>query len=167
MTIIHYFAYGSNMSSKRFSERVPSSERRGVAVLHGHALAFHKRSFDGSAKCGVVHTGDPRDRVYGVVYAFDAHQLPQLDLAEGNGYAYLRKTVVVDLGGKSELSAECYFATDVAPNIVPYSWYLEHLVIGAREAGLPDWYITDVASTNCRLDPDEDRHTREMAIYAD
>ena len=165
MSTVHYFAYGSNMSSRRFSERVPSGEQHCVAVLHGYALAFHKWSFDGSAKCGVVKTGNLADRVYGVVYAFDADQISNLDLAEGNGYCYIRKTVEVDIGGGKLLPAECYFATDVTPGIVPYSWYREHVLFGARQAGLPEWYVAQVASIDCQEDPDESRHSRELSIY--
>ncbi len=165
MKIIHYFAYGSNMSSRRFLERVPSGKQHSVAVLHGYALAFHKRSFDGSAKCGVVETGDPADRVYGVVYTFDVSHLAQLDLAEGNGYSYIRKTVEVDLGGGKWLPVECYFATDVTPDILPYSWYREHVLFGARQAGLPEWYVAQVALIDCEEDPDGNRHSRELSIY--
>ena len=126
---VHYFAYGSNMSLSRFRQRVPSGQPCGVAVLHGHVLAFHKHGVDGSAKCGIVDTGNSASRVYGVVYALDLEQLPQLDLAEGNGYCYQRKTVEVDLGGGSLLEAQCYFATDAiagSAGLLPYGWYREH-----------------------------------------
>ncbi len=164
---MHYFAYGSNMSSRRFQARVPSGKQNGVAVLHGHVLAFHKRSLDGSAKCGVFETGNPYDRVYGVLYVFDAAQLRQLDLAEGNGCSYHRRTVEVDVGSGALRSAECYFAADVSAGLAPYSWYLEHVLVGARSAGLPAWYVAQVRSIDCTLDPDERRHARELSIYAD
>lgn len=164
---MHYFAYGSNMSSRRFRARVPSGEQHGVAVLHGHVLAFHKRSVDGSAKCGVVETANPDDGVYGVLYVFDADQLPQLDLAEENGYSYHRRTVEVDVGNGALLPAECYFAADVSAGLAPYSWYREHVLVGARGAGLPAWYVAQVSSIDCTDDPDERRHARELSIYAD
>lgn len=163
---MRYFAYGSNMSSRRLRERVPSGQPHCVAVLHGHMLAFHKRSADGSAKCGVLATGNPNDRVYGVLYVFDAHQLPQLDLAEGNGYSYHRRSVEVDVGGRALVAAECYFAADVSPGPVPYSWYREHVLVGAREAGLPAWYVAQVCAIECTHDHDARRHARELAIYA-
>ena len=154
------------MSIRRFSERVRASEQHCVAVLHGYCLEFHKRSFDGSAKCGIVKTGNLADEVYGVVYAFDAEQLANLDLAEGNGYSYIRRTIEVDIGGGKLLPTECYFATDPTPGIVPFTWYREHVLIGARQAGLPEWYVAQVATIECQEDPDESRHTRELSIYA-
>jgi hypothetical protein len=46
-----YFAYGSNMSTARLRERMPSCKPLGTATLPGHALRFHKRSTDKSGKC--------------------------------------------------------------------------------------------------------------------
>ena len=165
VTAMLYFAYGSNMSSRRFQARVPSGRQLGVAALHGHVLAFHKKSIDGSAKCGLVDTGNPDDRVYGVLYSFDADQLPQLDLAEGNGYSYHRRTVEVAPGRGAMLQVKCYFAADVSSGLVPYSWYREHVLAGARVAGLPAWYIAQISSIECLDDPDERRHARELSIY--
>ena len=166
MNTVHYFAYGSNMSSERFRQRVPSGERHSVAVLHNHALAFHKLGVDGSAKCDVVDTGHPGSRVYGVVYTFDEEHLPQLDLAEGNGYGYQRREVEVDVGSGTLIQAECYFATHVIAGLMPYGWYREHVLAGARQACLPPWYIDDIAAIPCQADPDQCRHARELSVYA-
>ena len=165
MKTVHYFAYGSNMSSLHFRQRVPSGEHYTVAVLHRHALAFHKRGVDGSAKCDVVDTGNPGNRVYGVVYAIDEEHLPQLDLAEGNGYGYSRKTIEVDVGSGALIQAECYFATDTSPGLMPYGWYREHVLTGARQAGLPARYVADIAAILCQQDPDQHRHARELSLY--
>ena len=164
---MHYFAYGSNMSSRRFQQRVPSAQPKGVAVVHGHSLAFHKQSLDGSAKCGMAATGNPDDSVYGVLYEFKDGELPQLDLAEGNGYHYHRRLIEVDVGRGALVAAACYFAADISPGLLPYSWYLEHLLVGAREAELPARYIAQLSSVDCQYDNDERRHARELAIYMD
>ena len=37
-----YFAYGSNMLSRRFLKRVPSANALGTGILRHHQLAFHK-----------------------------------------------------------------------------------------------------------------------------
>ena len=62
-----YFAYGSNMSTRRLQGRV-SAEPRGVASLERHALRFHKQSTDGSGKAGAQFTGDAHDIVHGVLF---------------------------------------------------------------------------------------------------
>jgi hypothetical protein len=46
-----YFAYGSNMSTARLRQRMPSCKPLGTAVLSEHKLRFHKRSTDQSGKC--------------------------------------------------------------------------------------------------------------------
>ncbi len=63
------FAYGSNMLVARIRERAPSARPLGVAELRGHELRWHKAGMDGSAKCDVVASSDPRAVVLGVVYA--------------------------------------------------------------------------------------------------
>ena len=63
-----YFAYGSNLHPARLAARTPSCHALGRAVLARHVLRFHKRGRDGSAKCDAWFTGDPTDRLYGVVY---------------------------------------------------------------------------------------------------
>jgi gamma-glutamylcyclotransferase len=163
---IFYFAYGSNMAIQRFKARVPSGETVGVAVLDGYQLAFHKRSFDGSAKCDVIETRAKEDRVYGVVYEISADELPRLDLVEGKGFGYERRSVRVTAQGGAPIFAECYFATDIGAETAPYSWYLYHVLTGAQQERLPAWYIAQIASVACKPDLDTQRSARELAIYA-
>ena len=58
MDKILYFAYGSNMFSRRLkhSTRVPSAEVVGVGSIKGYRLTFDKRSNDGSGKCDAEAT---------------------------------------------------------------------------------------------------------------
>lgn len=161
-----YFAYGSNMSARRLKARVPSSEIVGVAVLDRYRLAFHKRGFDGSAKCDVIETGSKEDRVYGFLYEISVDQLPQLDMAEGRGFGYERGTVSVTLENRSPILAERYFATDIDTETAPYSWYLYHVLTGAQQECLPTWYIAQIALVAGKPDLDTERSARELAIYA-
>lgn len=144
-----------------------SAETVGVAVLDGYRLAFHKPGSDGSAKCDVIETGASKDRVYGIVYEIDADELPLLDMAEGNGFGYQRKTVRVMVEDGSPVFAECYFATDIGAETAPYSWYLYHILAGARQERLPPWYVAQIAAVACKPDPDAQRSQRELVIYAD
>jgi hypothetical protein len=68
MSTIHYFAYGSNMSTPRLRYRVPGCRFEFVARLPNYKLCFHKRSNDGSVKCNAFKTAEPTDAVIGVVY---------------------------------------------------------------------------------------------------
>jgi gamma-glutamylcyclotransferase (GGCT)/AIG2-like uncharacterized protein YtfP len=122
--IMLYFAYGSNMSSRRLcaENRVPSARRLCLATLPEHRLTFHKKSNDGSAKCDAYFTGDKADYVIGVLFEISQSEKRNLDRAEGLGYGYREEkiTVMTDSG---EQNAVAYFATDIDSSLKPYDWY--------------------------------------------
>ncbi len=66
MTTIKYFAYGSNMSSRRLMDRVPSAQFVSIGKLGEHRLRYHKKSKDGSGKCDIEHTENPENSVWNV-----------------------------------------------------------------------------------------------------
>ena len=53
---ILYFAYGSNMSSRRLKNRVESANVISTGILEKYKLKFHKISEDGSGKCDAFFT---------------------------------------------------------------------------------------------------------------
>ena len=55
---MRYFAYGSNMSSRRLRERMPGARAESRAILPCHRLAWHKIGKDGSGKCDIVADQD-------------------------------------------------------------------------------------------------------------
>ena len=89
---MYYFAYGSNMSSKRLNARIKATKYANGKLLK-HKLKFHKISKDGSGKCDAFETGDSNDFVLGVVYEIDKNDLEQLDRFEAKGKGYERKEV--------------------------------------------------------------------------
>jgi gamma-glutamylcyclotransferase len=107
---ILYFAYGSNMLSRRLRARVPSAMPIAKGFVSEHRLTFDKVSIDGSGKCDTEKTGVPKDRVYGVVYKIDGTDKPALDRAEGLGNGYAEKCVEVVTDGGTVL-AKAYYAT--------------------------------------------------------
>ena len=165
MSSITYFAYGSNMSLSRLRARAPSARRLGCYVLAAHALRFHKSGMDGSGKCDAFLTADPGDRVVGVVFAIDPAEKAWLDEAEGLGAGYNEKTVTVEGEAGERLVATTYWATHINEMLKPYSWYKHHVLIGAREAGLPVSYIERIESVECLEDPDNNRDSIERAIH--
>lgn len=153
------------MCSKRLRARVPSANARGVAVLQAHRLAFHKPGrVDGTAKCDAVCTGDPQDRVYGVLYEIDPQQKPLLDDAEGLGSGYEQKFVSVRTDETAH-DAFTYFATITDATLKPLHWYRRHVLHGAREHGLPPAYIEAIERVACIADADTAREQAELAIY--
>lgn len=161
-----YFAYGSNMSLPRLKERVPSAERIGMVTLVEHSLRFHKFSRrDGSAKCDALFTGNPDDCIIGALFEIPAREKGPLDSAEGLGFGYEEKRVTVTDAQGNSLEAFTYYATDTDPSLLPYSWYVHHVIYGAREIGVPADYLDTVLATKSREDPDRERDARERAIY--
>lgn len=165
-TQLLYFAYGSNMAPQRLQARVPSAQPLQRAMLPGHALRFHKHSrVDGSAKCDACHTGEVADAVHGLLYRMPAAGRASLDRAEGLGQGYNIKTVELVVAAGEVVNAFTYYATDINNDLRPYGWYLEHVLRGARYAGLPEYYIAAIEAIVAAPDPDAERHLRELAIY--
>jgi hypothetical protein len=138
-----------------------------MACLPKHALRFHKRGRDGTAKCDACHTGQDRDTVYGVVFEIAVHEKPCLDAWEGLGSGYAEKQVTVTDTGGARYRAFTYYATHVDSRLRPYHWYKEHVLRGAREHELPVAYIAAIRSIEAIDDPARDNHTRELSIYHD
>lgn len=161
-----YFSYGSNMSLRRLAARVPSAAFDSVARLEGHVMKFRKRSnVDGSAKCDIVETSNENDTVWGVVFEIDPGEKPGLDRAEGLGNGYEEKAVELTAPSGNRVRAFTYYATEIDESLVPYTWYTEHVLTGARENRLPADYIASIEQVESIQDPDRERHARELSIY--
>src|SRR5436309_10854406 len=83
-----YFAYGSNMLTRRLTARTPSAAAVGTGFVEGYRLSFDKVSSDGSGKCDIEPTSNPADRVYGVVFTIADAEAGALDDAEGLDRGY-------------------------------------------------------------------------------
>lgn len=159
-----YFAYGSNMSQQRIKRRVPRTQFVGVAALSNFQLRFHKKGRDGSAKADALFTGNPDDRVFGALYQLSENELLLLDKIEDCGIGYERKEVMVDAEGKW-YPAWVYCALHIDRSLKPYSWYHQHVIVGAEQLSLPLEYIQHIKGFSCCEDYDLERATREISIY--
>ncbi len=164
-TIMHYFAYGSNMSISRLGQRVRVAHRVGLCRLESHELRFHKAGKDGSAKCDAFETENPAHFVLGSLFTIDAATKPQLDQVEGLGYGYEEKWVTVIDGSGQRFEAFTYCATSIDQSLKPFSWYLNHVLVGARECGVPAGYLARIEQIEYIEDPDILRDQRERAIH--
>lgn len=162
---LSYFAYGSNLSVRRLQQRVPSASFVCTACLSKHQLRFHKRNRDGSAKADCYASGIGSQHVWGAVFSIDADERILLDRAEGLGAGYEAKVVSVE--GKNGVLVEAftYVATDIVDGWLPYTWYKQHVVIGAKEVCLPMEYLQVISRIEAKVDPDESRDQRELSIY--
>jgi gamma-glutamylcyclotransferase len=155
---MHYLAYGSNLHPLRLILRVPSARLVGVTQLEGYRLAFHKRSTDGSSKCDLRVTGDPRDLAFGAVFDIRLEEVALLDAAEGVGNGYYKAQLQVKVSG-ARLDAFAYLASEshLVSDLEPYHWYKGFVAAGARKHRFPDYYVQQIADTPSKFDPNECR----------
>lgn len=133
-----YFAYGSNMLTRRLQSRAPSARAVGPAALSGHALRWHKVSKDGSGKCDIVTAAG--STVQGVLFEIALTDKPALDTAEGLGWGYKQVELKVQTAGDT-VQALSYQGTNIDYGTKPYDWYKTLVVAGAREHGLAADYV--------------------------
>ena len=161
-----YFAYGSNLCSRRLRERTPSAVVVTAAKLRAHVLRFHKVGFrDGSGKGDAFDTGIATDVIWGAVYEIDASEKPQLDRAEGLGSGYVGKTVEV-VSTRGRIVATTYVASPdaIRPDLKPYAWYKDFVLAGAIEHDLSSEYVAAVRAVASVHDPDEARAAEHRRI---
>jgi cation transport regulator ChaC len=163
---MHYFAYGSNMSSARLRRRVPSAVPVGRARLPAYRLCFRKRGRDGSAKCDIHTASDAGAAVWGVVYRIHPDEKPHLDAAEDLHRGYAIREVEVRLSPDRQIRAFTYYALQTDHRLQPFAWYREHVLRGAREHALPADYVAMIERIPSIDDPDPGRHCAELQLYA-
>ena len=173
MSTFLYFAYGSNMSERRLRKRVPSAKVIGTGVLNNHCLTFHKRSKkDGSGKC-TIECSEPY-KVYGVLFKIDKAEECKLDEAEGKvekdcekGYKEIPVNIKIWDTGKTICGVKTYQATPVSikQGLKPYTWYKQHVLVGAIEQKLPPCYIDYLIGIDACKDPCKRCEEHELSIY--
>ena len=154
------FAYGSNMCCTRLQDRVPSTTFVSVGKLFEHKIKLHKISnADGSAKANAFETGNADDYILGVVFEINANEKKALDNAEGLNYGYAEKSVTILLPNNTSVSTQIYFANQNAINnlLIPYSWYMKYIIVGANDYGLPENYINQLNNIPTQEDIDSTR----------
>ena len=141
-----YFAYGSNMEPRRMKRRAPRSRPLGPARLPGYRLDFTRYStnFHGGVADVVP---DAEAEVWGVLYEVEESDLERLDEHEGVPVAYRRGAVsVIDDDGR-EREAVVYLANRTG-RFTPRKEYMDFLLRGAREQGLPQEWLRHLESIN-------------------
>lgn len=170
-----YFAYGSNMLTRRLARRVPEVRVVGPAWLPGYRMAFNKSGLDGSAKAAVAPGQDafgsaPAEGVHGVLFELPSAARARLDRIEGG---YRPETVGVRLEGFGvpaaagrEVAALTYLAdpAHLDDTLRPFCWYRDFVVHGAREHRLPEPWVRELEAVGVLEDPDPRRLRENRAI---
>lgn len=171
-----YFAYGANMFTPHMLATVPSAVCKGPAGLKGYRLFFNKKSHrDESAKCNIIHTRQADDVVYGVLYRLAPRFRYVLDRSEGLGYGY-QDTVLrfypydpaTQVMKEEGVFAFAYVAHQDAinPSLLPFEWYRDRVVAGARFNRLPEHYIQYLENYEATRDPNSQRESAQREYLA-
>lgn len=152
------FAYGSNMYSKRLYKRVKSAKYIDKGFVNKHKIAFHKKSKDGSSKADCFYTGKTKDKTWGVIFEINPADRAELDKYEGLGEGYDLKTVNVHCENRT-LRADAYITNNnyIVSDLLPYDWYVNTVITGAKEYCLPQYYIDDLKKIKTVVDENEER----------
>lgn len=166
-----YFAYGSNMSSRRLNHqsRAPTAARFIAATAQGYRLVFDKVSKDGSSKADCEYTGNPAHQVCGGLYRVpfsEAVALDRVEGATGSNPGYQRTEIALTTA-QGPVKAITYVARHKLAGLKPYSWYRRHVLVGAQEFNLPLPYIEAIERLETQEDANKAREAEELAIYQD
>lgn len=157
-----YFAFGSDLDPEQMRIRCPEHQHVGIAVLRDHRLAFPRYS---PLWGGGVASPQPAygAEVWGVLFEISDQDLAALDayksfrVAQDPHNEFERKQTTVDLTRPEDGSiprrvrAWLYEAhpSNASP---PSARYLEAIVRGAKERGLPDEYVARLAALPVRAE---------------
>lgn len=155
-----YFAYGSNLLSHRLLARCPSARVQQVTTLADHRVAIAKESYaDGSGKATILPARGVETR--GVLYTLAETDLTTLDAIEGVGKGYARIRCMTAAG-----PARTYVATDPAPTLQAFAWYVALMIAGALEHDLGEPALNTFRAMAHRPDPAPDRPGAQAAQAA-
>jgi gamma-glutamylcyclotransferase len=141
---LFYFAYGSNMNKKQITERCTAPKAIGIACLADSKLEFfgHSAEWDGGQESVIPSKGE---NVWGVIYELSQTDKDRLDSLQdirmdGTGAYFHYPARLIDQAGvgRAVLFYRRNFC-DVPQK--PSREYLEFIIQGAVENGLPAEYI--------------------------
>lgn len=145
MTRHYYFAYGSNMNLAQMKQRCLSPKVLDIARLPGYKVEFYGDSaiWDGAQETVVPDLGS---EVWGVLYELQFFDCEQLDVYQdarfdGTG-PYFHYPVDVIHREQGIFDARIYKKNILQEAKLPSAEYLNFIVQGAIEQGLPAEYIT-------------------------
>ena len=137
-----YFAYGSNLSRKQFHARAGNVLEEIPGELKNYELTFNKKVRGGTASANIRPA--PGKSVRGVLYKISEHAYRVLDRFEGAPEHYRRIEVRVTTMDAREISAQVYIASKVEKGLRPAAHYLQTILVGATEHGLPEDYVRSI-----------------------
>lgn len=148
-----YFAYGADMFEKYIKTRCFAPEFVAVAKLTGHRLAFfgYTHIWDGAQETLVP---DKKQDVWGIVYRMSSYEGLEMDAyqdvrLDGAGQYFHYPAVVTDVNGNVHYPL-MYKKNMLGVELTPSKPYMDIIIAGAQEKGLPAEYIEWLKSRSTR-----------------
>jgi len=129
---ITYFAYGANLDMRSMELRCPGHRRIGRAALKNYRLMFKSVADIEPVANHVVH---------GALYEITQEHLNTLDRFEGYPRFYTRKPLPVFTEEGEEVNAIVYLMNNRHQYSSPHRDYLNVILSGCRQWGLPQEHI--------------------------
>ena len=137
-----YFAYGSNLNAAQFQMRAGQVLEQTTGELKGYELRFNKEVRGGSASANIQPAAGKSVR--GVLYLIPESAYRNIDRYEGAPVHYRRIEVQVTATDGRVIAAQAFIATKVKKGLRPAPHYLQTILNGAAEHGLPADYIAGI-----------------------
>ncbi len=138
--MMHYFAYGSNMSPTQMRQRCPGSRPLGPAMLPDWRFIITKR---GTANI----RPEPGAVVYGVLWSLEPRHIVMLDQWEGIRMKnFQRRFITVTAPDRSQKTALSYISQRRLTGLGRPNYMLTALLPGAQAFDLPPSFIAELHS---------------------
>lgn len=141
----HYFAYGADMNLAQMQQRCSRPKVIGIARLPGYRVEFYGYSaiWDGAQETVIA---DSKSEVWGVLYELQFSDCEQLDFYvdarfDGTGPYFHYPLDVIDVEQKT-IDTRIYKKDKCGEEASPSTEYLNFIIQGAKEHGLPEDYIS-------------------------
>jgi len=149
----YYFAFGSNLSTKRIRKNCESAKAVHVGKVDKYKLDFGHHSTGWQGAVATI-TPDPREAVYGVIWEIEQKHKKSLDQQEGvHRKIYREITVEVAPITQKGLGKKIRCVSYVLEqdkfqngNHLPTPAYKDTIIRGAKEHRLPQVYIKRLES---------------------
>jgi gamma-glutamylcyclotransferase (GGCT)/AIG2-like uncharacterized protein YtfP len=135
--MILYFAYGSNMSRGPMRARCPTAQECGLAILSGYRFVIMANGY-----ASVVPAA--AQDVHGLLWRIGRQDLAALDDYEDVAGGLYRQAMLPVLWDGQSMDALVYLGCETREGR-PSPAYMALVVEAARECGLPEDYVEQLA----------------------
>ena len=158
------FAYAANMNVDEFAKTVPSAKKISIGKLPGYNFVFNKTADDQSSKANIAKSDDANAVIWGVLITLDDNERGSFFNADAWSSDFKLETVTCFDINEQTYQAEVFIAQPHAVNnyLLPYDWYHKRIINLAKNAGLPDDYVTRLSLLPFKNDPDKARRQKRL-----